>query len=51
MDRLSCPDKPGPMHPDLRGATGAVEPDPHQAANLIIKHLEGNRRAFLLSAG
>jgi carbon-monoxide dehydrogenase catalytic subunit len=32
------------------GATFAVEPDPHQAADLIIKHVEGKRRGLGLEA-
>jgi carbon-monoxide dehydrogenase catalytic subunit len=32
------------------GATFAVEPDPARAANLIIEHVEGKRRALGLEA-
>jgi carbon-monoxide dehydrogenase catalytic subunit len=32
------------------GATFAVEPDPAKAADLIIKHVEGKRRALGLEA-
>ncbi len=32
------------------GANFAVEPDPHKAADLIISHIEGKRRALGLEA-
>jgi carbon-monoxide dehydrogenase catalytic subunit len=34
----------------LLGATFAVEPDPAKAADLIIQHVEGKRRALGLEA-
>ena len=35
---------------DVVGATFAVEPDPEKAAKLIIKHIEGKRRALGLDS-